>query len=73
MLNYYHALGRSAKVPTLIPWGQKDRFIRPYLADAAAAYCGDVRLIRFEEATHWIHHEEPRRAAAEIDWFSRGD
>lgn len=72
MLNYYRALRLPAAplgrvtVPTLILWGMKDRFLGAHLATAAADMCDDVRLVRFNEATHWIHHEEARRIVAEI-------
>jgi pimeloyl-ACP methyl ester carboxylesterase len=72
MLNYYRALrlpvaplGRII-VPTLILWGMTDRFLGAHLATAAAAMCDDVRVVRFNEATHLIQHEEARRIVAEL-------
>ncbi len=78
MLNYYRALrvpraplGRI-RVPTLILWGMKDGFLGAHLADAAAAMCDDARISRFNEATHWIQHEEPRQVATKIAAFIQG-
>ena len=72
MLNYYRALRLPAaplgriRVPTLILWGMKDGFLGAHLANAAAAMCDRVRIVRFNHATHWLQHEEVRRVVAEI-------
>ena len=72
MLNYYRALRLPAgplgriPVPTLILWGMQDRFLGAHLAMAAAGMCDDARLVRFDDATHWIHHEEVGRIVAEL-------
>lgn len=73
MLAYYRALrlrrsrlGRIA-VPTTLLWGMRDRFLGPSLIEAAAERCDHVRMVRFEDATHWLHHEEPLRVADEIE------
>jgi pimeloyl-ACP methyl ester carboxylesterase len=78
MLNYYRALrlprpplGR-VRVPTLILWGMKDRFLGAHLAPAAAAQCDKARIVRFHENTHWIQHEDPRRVVTEIAIFAKG-
>lgn len=67
MVNWYRAAARfgprvpspRVRVPTLLLWGQRDRFLGPDLADASANLCDDVRLVRFPAATHWLQHEEP--------------
>lgn len=48
-------------VPTLLIWGARDRFLAPALAGRSLALCDDGRLERFEEATHWVQHEESDR------------
>ncbi|MEA2630467.1 MAG: epoxide hydrolase 4 [Chloroflexota bacterium] len=48
-------------VPTLLLWGNRDAFIQRGVAEASLALCDDGRLEWFEEATHWLHHEEPER------------
>jgi pimeloyl-ACP methyl ester carboxylesterase len=44
----------------------KDRFLGAHLATAATAMCEDVRVVRFDKATHWIQHEEAERVVAEL-------
>ncbi|MEF8852216.1 MAG: alpha/beta hydrolase [Haloarculaceae archaeon] len=70
MLDWYRALVRrepakppswTVEVPTLVLWGVADPYIVPELADASVEYCADGRLERVESATHWLHHEVPRR------------
>jgi len=29
------------------------------LVAASTAFCDDARVIWHDEATHWVHHEEP--------------
>ena len=72
MLNYYSALrlphpplGRIT-VPTVILWGMGDRFLGAHLCSAAAAMCDQVSVVDFANSTHWLHHEDPLRVAAEI-------
>ena len=70
MVNWYRAAMRSppvtppnarVHVPTLLLWGARDKFIRRQYADQSAALCDDGRLEFFENATHWIQHEEADR------------
>ncbi len=66
MLNWYRAPSRTelelpdsttVDLPTLILWGERDRFLSPELAEASIEHCRDGRLERFPEATHWLQHE----------------
>ncbi len=67
MVNWYRAafrrgsqalaLGRVA-VPTLILWGARDRFLGRELAKDSLSWCERSRLVYFEDATHWVQHEE---------------
>jgi pimeloyl-ACP methyl ester carboxylesterase len=70
MLNWYRAALRARppepadlriRVPTLVLWGARDKFIGRELAVASVAQCEDGRLEYIEEATHWVQHEEPER------------
>lgn len=70
MIHWYRAALRAqpqwpasprVTVPTLLLWGTKDRFLGRELAQASIDLCDDGRLEFFEEATHWIQHEEPER------------
>ncbi|HEX2910346.1 MAG TPA: alpha/beta hydrolase [Chloroflexia bacterium] len=69
MLNWYRASVRypprfpsteaaTVKVPTLIIWGAKDLFLKAEMAQQSLDYCQDGQLKYFEQATHWVQHEE---------------
>jgi pimeloyl-ACP methyl ester carboxylesterase len=49
------------KVPTLVIWGRRDRFLDPGLAEASLQFCDRGRLEAITNATHWVQHEEPER------------
>ena len=74
MLNWYRAVVRTnarpqrrrVDPPTLVLWGADDAFLRESLAAKSEAYCEDGRLVVWEEATHWLHHEYPGRVLEEL-------
>ncbi|NNM70802.1 alpha/beta fold hydrolase [Enterovirga aerilata] len=76
MLNWYRALvqrrlppaGRI-RVPTRILWGRRDVALAPGLAEASLAMCDEGRIVWFDDATHWVLHEEPQAIAAEMVSF----
>jgi epoxide hydrolase 4 len=47
------------RVPTLLLWGAQDRFLGREMAQPSIDLCDDGRLEFFEDATHWLQHEEP--------------
>lgn len=67
MIDWYRAaFWKKSKVsetkirpPTLIIWGENDRFLKKEMAKDSLEYCDDGRLEHIEEATHWILHEKP--------------
>ena len=70
MIHWYRAALRHrpplpadprVRVPTLILWGTHDTALDRGAAEASLALCEDGRLEWFEEATHWLHREEPGR------------
>ena len=77
MLNWYRAAVRyrdrppreRVSVPTLVVWGARDRFLVRSMARESADMCDDGSLALFQNATHWVHHEEPARVAARIADF----
>ncbi|MEE8624940.1 MAG: alpha/beta hydrolase, partial [Acidiferrobacterales bacterium] len=82
MLNWYRAgmqkpstapANPRITVPTLLIWGAHDRFLGQELAQPSIDLCDDGRLVLFEEATHWVQHEEADRVNELIDSFLRGD
>jgi pimeloyl-ACP methyl ester carboxylesterase len=74
MLNWYRAMFRQAvrsqgstdtkrspwrvQVPTLMLWGVKDIALSRQMAQPSIDLCEEGRLIFFENATHWVQHDE---------------
>jgi pimeloyl-ACP methyl ester carboxylesterase len=82
MMNWYRALFRHlpdasavesrVTVPTLILWGERDRFLLREMASASLKYCDRGEIVKFPGATHWLQHEEPERVTQLlIDFFHR--
>jgi pimeloyl-ACP methyl ester carboxylesterase len=77
MLDWYRAMLRHPPamadariaVPTLLLWGVHDVALERGLAQRSIDLCDDGRLTFFEDATHWVHHEEPERVHAAIAGF----
>jgi pimeloyl-ACP methyl ester carboxylesterase len=70
MIHWYRAAVRARprlpedvriRVPALLIWGARDRFMDRGLARTSLDACDDGRLELIEEATHWVQHEEPGR------------
>lgn len=68
MLNWYRAALRARPprpasprnpVPTLVIWGTKDSVLGRDLVPPSLELCDQARAVYFEEATHWVVHEEP--------------
>ncbi|MDF2441679.1 MAG: epoxide hydrolase 4 [Abditibacteriota bacterium] len=66
-LNYYRALLRSPRQmrrsrrtiehPTLLLWGEGDRYLSPRLLDDLGPWLPNLRIERFPEASHWLQHD----------------
>ncbi len=70
MIHWYRAAMRRpprrvpdprVRVPTLIVWGARDRFLGREMVEPSLELCEQGRAEVIEEATHWIQHEEPAR------------
>jgi epoxide hydrolase 4 len=82
MLNWYRAaVQRPPKtppdprihLPTLVLWGEKDRFLGREMVQPSLDLCDDGRVLFFEQATHWVQHEEPEKVnSLLIDFFESG-
>ncbi|MBU9723361.1 MULTISPECIES: alpha/beta fold hydrolase [Bacillaceae] len=68
MLNWYRALRAGSldqlskekiKVPVHLIWGKGDAFLSFAMAKESMSKCIEGRFTMVEEATHWIHHEQP--------------
>lgn len=51
----------TIEVPVRILWGARDAFLGIGLAHAALELCRNGRLDILDDASHWLHHEEPDR------------
>lgn len=82
MMNWYRASVRRrpqrlddkrVHVPTLILWGRRDVALSDTMVQPSADLCDDVRVEYFDEATHWVLHDEPERTGQLIVDFLRAD
>ena len=80
IINYYRAAVRDSKqtqaqlrpisAPTLIIWGQRDRYLGPKLAEPDHDDVpGLDRVERLPNASHWVHHDEPERVTQLLSDF----
>jgi pimeloyl-ACP methyl ester carboxylesterase len=67
MVHWYRAAVRHwpklagdlcVKVPTLMLWGMQDVALSHRMARLSMDYCDNGRLVYFEDATHWVQHDE---------------
>ncbi|HWG85229.1 MAG TPA: alpha/beta fold hydrolase [Deinococcales bacterium] len=79
-INYYRAFMARAlrkggaerpaiRVPTLVLWGERDRYLGPYLLDGLERWIPDLRVRRFPQASHWLMHEEPEAVSDKMARF----
>jgi pimeloyl-ACP methyl ester carboxylesterase len=68
MIDWYRASHRHPvdvsgapplRLPVRIVWGQRDVFNDPRLGAPSLAFCENAKLVRLENAGHWLLHEEP--------------
>lgn len=60
----------NLKIPLLLIWGDKDRFIPPALANQFAAYNKNLQLLNLENVGHCPHDESPELINQVIlDWI----
>ena len=83
MINYYRAALRQSpkraearlrpiQAPTLVIWGQRDRYLGPELAEPDRDDVPNLdRVERLPDASHWVHHDEAERVnQLLIDFFA---
>ena len=84
MINYYRssvranqkqalAALRPIQAPTLVIWGQRDRYLGQDLAEPDRDDVPNLAGVeRLPDASHWAHHDEPERVnQLMIDFFGR--
>jgi len=70
MIGWYRALFRTGlrkqadlavkiQTPTLVIWGEKDLALSTALAEESLEWTENGRLVRFPDATHWVHADMP--------------
>jgi pimeloyl-ACP methyl ester carboxylesterase len=72
-INYYRAVFRRSPrrlearirvvtAPTLVIWGERDRYLGRELAEPDRADVPNLeRVVRLPDASHWVQHDEPER------------
>ncbi len=70
-INYYRAaflhgrrLSREVRridVPTLLVWGERDRYLGLHLTEGLETWVPRLRVERLPEASHWVLHDAPER------------
>jgi epoxide hydrolase 4 len=54
---------RAIPAPTLVIWGEQDRFLSSRMAEPDPRYVPDCRVVRLPDASHWVQHDEPERVS----------
>ena len=85
MINYYRATFRQTpsrtearmqpvRAPTLVIWGERDRYLGPDLAEPSPDDVPNLEaVVRLPNASHWVYHDEPDRVSQLlVDFFSAG-
>jgi pimeloyl-ACP methyl ester carboxylesterase len=83
MINYYRSSVRTSpkkaeaalrqiKAPTLVIWGERDRYLGPELAEPDHDDVPNLdRVERLADASHWVHHDEAERVTQLLtDFFA---
>jgi len=76
-INWYRAIRyprlplRRVERPTLVLWGEKDRFLGPETLVGLDREVSDLRVQRFPEGSHWVLHELPDQVNSAILGFLR--
>jgi pimeloyl-ACP methyl ester carboxylesterase len=62
---------RTVTAPTLVIWGQRDRYLGPTLAEPEREDVPNLdRVVRLPNASHWVHHDEAQRVSELlVDFF----
>jgi epoxide hydrolase 4 len=83
-INYYRALFRRTprraqarmrpvEAPTLVIWGERDRYLRSSLAEPDRDDVPNLeRVVRLPDASHWVQHDEPERVTELLVEFFGG-
>lgn len=56
-------------VPTLVLWGEQDRYLLPGNLDGLDRHVSKLTINRFKDASHWVVHEKPDAVNARLREF----
>ena len=62
----YQKLDVKIKVPFLLLWGKKDQYFDWEMAEQSLKCFEDSELVAFDEAGHFLLHEEPQQVSQEM-------
>jgi pimeloyl-ACP methyl ester carboxylesterase len=71
-VNYYRANRRYEEwtgiinVPTLVIFGMKDIFVLPKVLDGLQDYIKDIKIVKSNESSHWVMHDDPKLVNSSI-------
>jgi pimeloyl-ACP methyl ester carboxylesterase len=51
-------------IPTLVIWGDGERYLDRELAEPPPDYVTNARVVHIPEASHWVHHDAPEKVSA---------
>ena len=83
-VNYYRAafrrnpiravrdLRRTVHVPTLLVWGEQDRYLSPSLAERTKRWASNIRVERLPDASHWVQIDARERVSQLMTDFLHG-
>lgn len=57
---------RPLPMPALILWGEQDQALGVELAEASQSYLTQGRLVRYPQATHWVHEDLPNEVNQQL-------
>lgn len=60
------------RMPTLVLWGMRDRYLLAGCLDGLEQFATDLQLHRYDDSSHWIVHEMPERINTMIETFALG-
>ena len=81
MINWYRALARAQtrtagrsrlEMPVLILWGKRDVALSAGMAQDSLKRCQNGELVFFENATHWVQHDEAEAVSQRLLAFFGG-
>ena len=78
MINWYRAILRfpptspvsnRLTMPVRILWGRKDVALSAEMAEKSLKYCNQVELFFFDNASHWLQHDEDHAVTTHLAEF----